>query len=490
MADVQVQHLPAGGNASVKQRRTMGKLAMVFCCGSALISDGYVNSAAGTVNLFLGKLHPKEYASNHHSQIFTGIAYLGIICGQLGFGYIVDRYGRKSSMLAASCIMIVGSALCAGAYGANGSVDGMLAALIVYRFITGIGIGAEYPSGSVACSESSEATGVNTRWSHMWFALATDCAIDLGFVIASFVPLVLVWIFGDKNLEPVWRLTFGLGIVPAALVLLWRLRMPHEPELYRKSAIKRNIPYRLIIKRYWRPLLGLSAAWWLYNFIVYPFGLFSSVIVDTITGSSTKLTTVLAWNLVINAFYLPGACIGALTVDWLKPKRQLMVGLVLQGIVGLSMSGAYTKLTEHIAAFAILYGLFLSLGEFGPGDCLGLLASKCFPTAARGQMYAIAAAIGKTGAYSGIWAFPAIINAFPAGPKQTSGPFWIGSGLAFLSAIIVFFLITEIKQDGMRDEDEAFKQYLADNGYDVSQMGAPEDIDDESIDEDKKQAIY
>lgn len=73
------------------------------------------------------------------SEIFTGIAYLGIICGQLGFGVIVDRYGRKSSMLTASCIMIVGSALCAGAYGANGSIDGMLAALVVYRFITGIG---------------------------------------------------------------------------------------------------------------------------------------------------------------------------------------------------------------------------------------------------------------------------------------------------------------------------------------------------------------
>jgi hypothetical protein len=73
-------------------------------------------------------------------------------------------------------------------------------------------------------------------------------------------------------------------------------------------------------------------------------------------------------------------------MDWLKPKRQLIIGLVLQGIVGFAMSGAYTQLTQHIAGFAVLYGLFLSMGEFGPGDCLGLLASKCFPTAARGQM--------------------------------------------------------------------------------------------------------
>lgn len=73
------------------------------------------------------------------SQIFTGIAYLGVIVGQLGFGWIVDRHGRRMSMLSASCIMILGSALCAGAYGYKGSIDGMLAALVVYRFLTGIG---------------------------------------------------------------------------------------------------------------------------------------------------------------------------------------------------------------------------------------------------------------------------------------------------------------------------------------------------------------
>lgn len=50
------------------------------------------------------------------------------------------------------------------------------------------------------------------------------------------------------------------------------------------------------------------------------------------------------------------------------------------------MSGFYTQLTEHVAAFAVVYGIFLSFGEAGPGDCLGLLASKTWPTAARGQM--------------------------------------------------------------------------------------------------------
>ena len=38
-----------------------------------------------------------------------------------------------------------------------------------------------------------------------------------------------------------------------------------------------------------------------------------------------------------------------------------------------------------------MYGIFLALGEFGPGDCMGLNAMELFPTAVRGTGYGIAA---------------------------------------------------------------------------------------------------
>jgi hypothetical protein len=63
------------------------------------------------------------------------------------------------------------------------------------------------------------------------------------------------------------------------------------------------------------------------------------------------------------------------------------------------------------------------------------------------------------------------IRQFPKGPKQTSGPFWVGSGLAFVSALIALVLIPEAKMDGMTAEDERFREYLQANGFDVSQMG-------------------
>ena len=127
----------------------------------------------------------------------------------------------------------------------------------------------------------------------------------------------------------------------------------------------------------------------------------------------------------------------------------------MQAIIGFIMSGCYKQLSEHIAAFAVVYGIFLSFGEVGPGNCLGLLASKTSPTAIRGHFYGIAAAIGKIGAFVGTWAFPPIIEAFGGSTtdRGNTGPFWIGSGLAVLSAIVTFLFIRPLEHDGMLEED-------------------------------------
>lgn len=118
---------------------------------------------------------------------------------------------------------------------------------------------------------------------------------------------------------------------------------------------------------------------------------------------------------------MPGTLGGAFVVDYLGPKWCMITGLLLQAIIGFIMSGAYTQyvfvsipphmsqlnvllsLVNHIGAFAVVYGIFLSFGELGPGNCLGMLAAKTGPTAVRGQFYGVAAAIGKIGAFVGTW---------------------------------------------------------------------------------------
>lgn len=105
------------------------------------------------------------------------------------------------------------------------------------------------------------------------------------------------------------------------------------------------------------------------------------------------------------------------------------------------------------------------------------MASKAIgPTAARGQLYGIAAAIGKVGGFIGTYTFPNIQRSFATHGTYVAntGQFWLGSGLAVASAIITFLFIPNIKADAMAEEDEAFREYLIANGYDVSRMGTKE----------------
>ncbi|KAI0033557.1 MFS Git1p-related glycerophosphoinositol and glycerophosphocholine permease [Vararia minispora EC-137] len=454
--------------------RRLAKVNLIFAAGTALFSDGYANNVIGSVKTFLGRVYPGSI-STHDSTVLTSLAFAGFVVGMLVFGYLSDKLGRKFGMMTAVGIVFLFSGLSAASSGANGSIRGLVAMLSACRFLIGIGLGAEYPCGSVAAAEQSEDPAISKRTQHMFFTLATNTMIDLGFVAGAFVPLVMFWIFGENHLRAAWRMSLGFGMIPALLVFLWRWGMENPTSWKKNSMAKVRIPYWLVIKRYWPTLLAISTTWFIYDFITYPFGLYSSTIVDTITGNSSSLSVVFGWAVVINLFYMPGTIVGAFVVDLLGPKWTMITGLMLQALIGFIMSGLYVRLSHHVAGFAVIYGIFLSFGELGPGNCLGLLASKTSSTAIRGQYYGVAAAVGKVGAFVGIWAFPPMINAFGGSntPRGNSGPFWVGSGLAIFSALITLFFIKPLTHDGMAQEDIAFREYLEANGFDTSHMGLP-----------------
>ena len=114
----------------------------------------------------------RKHLLTHAGQI----AFLGTVLGQLAFGFLVDMRSRKFGMLLSSAILITFSILCAGAYGVGG-VTGILTALTAYRFFLGIGIGGEYPSGSVACAEATTEQKRGTR--NRWFVLFTNVCINV-----------------------------------------------------------------------------------------------------------------------------------------------------------------------------------------------------------------------------------------------------------------------------------------------------------------------
>lgn len=167
----------------------------------------------------------------------------------------------------------------------------------------------------------------------------------------------------------------------------------------------KRVPYLHVFKFYGFRLLVISIIWFLYDFSTYSFGLYSNSILSSIYGDDeADLRVIYGYNTLINVFYLPGTVVGAFVSDWIGPRYCLALGVTLQAIVGFGMAGGYGHLArpENVAGFAVIYGIFLSLGELGPGNNIGLLASKTSATGIRGMYYGIAAAMGKIGAYVGV----------------------------------------------------------------------------------------
>lgn len=166
--------------------------------------------------------------------------------------------------------------------------------------------------------------------------------------------------------------------------------------------------------------------------------------------------------------------LGAPVSDWVGPRYALAGGVTVQAIVGFIMAANYSKLAQPhmVGAFAVVYGLFMSLAEAGPGNNIGLIAAKTCATGVRGQYYGIAAAIGKVGAFVGTLVFPYIIAA--GGDSEALSaqyPFYVSSSLCIVSAIIVLVGLPHIGQDSIRFENDRFRAFLEQNGYDTRQLG-------------------
>lgn len=123
--------------------------------GFALLSDGYQVGVLSLVNVCFTKIYGDQFTSAMSTRIGNSL-FVGCIIGQIGFGFICDRVGRKVGLMLTTFLVILGAALCAGSYGHNGSVEGMFWALTVYRGILGVGVGGEYPCSSASASEAAD----------------------------------------------------------------------------------------------------------------------------------------------------------------------------------------------------------------------------------------------------------------------------------------------------------------------------------------------
>ncbi len=90
----------------------------------------------------------------HDFEVAISVVTLGgTIIGQIGFGICADVWGRRKMYgleLIITIVATVGVATCST--GVNGSMN-FMGWLLFWRFILGLGIGADYPLSAVICSE-------------------------------------------------------------------------------------------------------------------------------------------------------------------------------------------------------------------------------------------------------------------------------------------------------------------------------------------------
>ena len=95
----------------------------------------------------------RDQLSSMHVTCINIATLAGTLFGQVLFGYLADRYGRKK-MYGLELILMITSTLgvVMASRGENGSMS-VYAWLLWWRIIVGIGVGADYPLSAVITSE-------------------------------------------------------------------------------------------------------------------------------------------------------------------------------------------------------------------------------------------------------------------------------------------------------------------------------------------------
>jgi AAHS family 4-hydroxybenzoate transporter-like MFS transporter len=179
---------------------------LVFAlCFSVVLLDGFDTAAIGYIAPSLSA----EWAVARPALApVLSAALFGLAAGALSAGPLADRLGRKT--------MLVGSVLVMGTACLLSSSSGSLEQLVIWRFVTGVGLGAAMPNAvtltSEFCPRSHRAVLTNAMF----------CGFPLGAAFGGFLAAWMIPIWG-------WRSVLMLGgVVPLAIVVLLFVLLPES----------------------------------------------------------------------------------------------------------------------------------------------------------------------------------------------------------------------------------------------------------------------
>lgn len=138
------------------------------------------------------------------------IGLIGYVIGSFIIGILADRYGRFKMLIVTMALMAIGS------FGDAASVD--VTMLVIFRFITGLGLGADLNLIPAYVGEFAPAE----KRGHL--AQITFFLGILGQAVTPFVALALV-----PNYYDGWRWLFVIGGLIAVIAIILRAQLPSSP---------------------------------------------------------------------------------------------------------------------------------------------------------------------------------------------------------------------------------------------------------------------
>ncbi|KAF9974301.1 Inorganic phosphate transporter pho84 [Actinomortierella ambigua] len=391
--------------------------------GVGFFTDAYDLFAINLVTPMLGLVY---YGGDLPASLDLGIkvsASIGTFIGQVFFGWLADRLGRKR-MYGVELMIIIVATLGQSLSGA-GSKLSLPAALIIWRLILGVGVGGDYPLSAVITSEFAT---TNRRGAMMAAVFAMQ---GFGYLTTGVVALILLAAFKENIIAE--------GVNPASLDYTPRYVLDVENNLNRaerdvdqvlnETKTKRNnlhsdddfeiIRNETVVKGTWadfrryfgkwmnlKILIGTAVTWFALDVAFYGIGLNNSFILSSINFSDVRGNAYATmWNSAVGQIIIvllgavPGYWVTVFTIERLGRIRIQLIGFVMSCILFCVLGFAYDKIkTASVALFITLFALTQFFQNFGPNSTTFIIPGEVFPTRYRSTGHGISAGAGKLGA--------------------------------------------------------------------------------------------
>ncbi|WP_291314380.1 MFS transporter [Corynebacterium sp. UBA2622] len=350
----------------------------------------------GLVSFIIAALAVHWHLDKTTTSWIASVGFIGMAIGASLAGLLADKIGRRQVFSAT--LLVYG--LATGASALAGSV----AVLLIFRFITGLGLGGELPVASTLVSEFSPRR-VRGR-----MVVLLEAFWAVGWILAALIGTFVV-ARGDDG----WRWALALGAVPALYAIFVRRGLPESvrflesrgrhdeaeeivrsfeaeasPELYDDSPAAPHTPSRGGL---WGPdlrrrTLAFWAVWFCVSLAYY--GAFTWI-PSLLVGQGFTLVKSFTFTLIITLAQLPGYAAAAWIIEVWGRRVTLTVFLAGSAVSAFlyGMSGAEWQI---IAAGCLLS--FFNLGAWG---ALYAIGPELYPTSIRATGTGAGASFGRIG---------------------------------------------------------------------------------------------